>query len=221
MENNSRDYQAIINKNDRNSVIRDYIDSDYLACENLVNNAWQFDKNFKPKEFADLSKYLYTMGSVSGSNFLKVVEVNNKVSGLLFGLNENACLPRPSVILGLVIIKRLMFIKGMSFKEKIRMLRAINTHETNKHKLVKRGKSEITLFVIDPAHQRIGYGQKLLAEFILQCKKSDVKSIIVETNKLGASGFYERVGFSHIGDFYSPLHEYVTKDRACMYEYHL
>lgn len=45
-------------------------------------------------------------------------------------------------------------------------------------------------------------------------------SIIVETNKLGASGFYEQVGFKHLGDFDFPLHEFATKGgQACMYEY--
>ncbi len=83
-----------------------------------------------------------------------------------------------------------------------------------------KGKSEIILFVVDPACQGIGIGKKLLSEFIAQCKSSGVKSVIVETNKLGASSFYEGVGFRHMGNFYSPLHEYATKDgQACMYEY--
>jgi len=111
-------------------------------------------------------------------------------------------------------------VKGIGIKEKIKFIKAINTHEINRSKIVDKGKSEIVLFVVDPAHQGVGNGKKLLSGFTDQCKNSGVKSIIVETNKLGASRFYEGVGFRHIGNFDSPLHEYATKGgQASMYEY--
>lgn len=207
---------------EESSVIREYRDSDFTVCETLVSNAWEFEKNFKPIELARLAKYLYTMGSVSGSNFHKVIEVHGEVVGFLFGLNENAALPKKNIALGLGIMRRLLFLRGMAFKEKIALLKAMNTHEVNRYKLVGRGKSEIVLFIVSPVHHGKGYGKSLLSEFTGQCNKSDVKTVIVETNKLGASSFYEGVGFKLIGNFYSPLHEYTTKDgQACMYEYTL
>ena len=121
----------------------------------------------------------------------------------------------------LSILWRLLRIKGMTFKDKKKLINNINTHEINRSKVVSRGKSEIVLFVIDPKHQGFGNGKRLLSEFTSQCKNSDVKSIIVETNTLEASSFYEGVGFKHIANFDSPLHEYATKGgQACMYEYY-
>jgi len=70
------------------SVLREYRDSDYEFCEALVNEAWQFEKNFEPQELADVTKCIYTRGSVIGSNYRKVVEMNGKVVGFIFGLNE-------------------------------------------------------------------------------------------------------------------------------------
>lgn len=202
------------------ALFREYRYSDYDSCEALVNYAWGFDKNFKPQELADVAKCIYTKGSVIGSNYRRVVEVNDRVVGFIFGLNEKSLKPRKNLLFGLNILRRLLFLKGVPFKDKIRLFKAINTHEVNRSKVVARGKSEIVLFVVDPNYQGIGNGKRLLSEFISHCKESDVKSIIVETNKLGASGFYEGVGFKHIGDFYSPLHEYATKGgQACMYEY--
>lgn len=202
------------------SVFREYRDSDYEICEALVNNAWKFDRNFKPQELADLAKCIYTKGSVIGSNFRKVVEINGKVGGFIFGLNEAAVKPKRGVLFGLSILWRLLRIKGMTFKDKKKLINAINTHEINRSKVVGRGKSEIVLFVVDPNHQGFGNGKRLLSEFTSQCKNSGVKSIIVEINKLGASSFYEGVGFKHIANFDSPLHEYATKGgQACMYEY--
>jgi len=202
------------------ALLRDYKDSDYESCEALVNDAWKFDSNFKPQELSDVAKCMYTKGSVMGSNFRKVAEMNGKVVGFIFGLNEMSSKPKKGILFGLSILRRLLWIKKMSFKDKKQLFKAINTHEINRSKVVDRGTSEIVLFVVDPDYQSVGNGKRLLYEFTTQCKKSGVKSIIVETNKLGASSFYERVGFKHIGDFDSPLHEYATKgSQACMYEY--
>jgi len=202
------------------ALLRDYKDSDYESCEALVNDTWKFDSNFKPQELSDVAKCMYTKGSVIGSNFRKVAEMNGKVVGFIFGLNEMSSKPKKGILFGLSILRRLLWIKKMSFKDKKQLFKAINTHEINRSKVVDRGTSEIVLFVVDPDYQSVGNGKRLLYEFTTQCKKSGVKSIIVETNKLGASSFYERVGFKHIGDFDSPLHEYATKgSQACMYEY--
>jgi len=206
--------------NEAKVLFRDYRDSDYKNCEALVSDAWKFDDNFKPQELSDIAKCMYTKGSVKGSNFRKVVESQGKVVGFLFGLNEMSIKPKRDVLFGLNILRRILCIKGVKFGEKKKLLKAINTHEVNRLKVVERGRSEIVLFVIDPSHQGLGYGKRLLSEFTTQCKQSVVESIIVETNKLGAFSFYEGVGFRHIGDFDSPLHEYATKGgQACMYEY--
>ena len=191
--------------NETKTLLRDYKDSDYESCEALVSDAWKFDSNFKPQELSNIAKCMYTKGSVIGSNFRKVVEINGKIAGFIFGLNEMTTKPKKNVWFGLNILRRILCVKGMEFRDKKKLLIAINTHEVNKAKIVDRGKSEITLFVVDPSYQGFGNGKKLLSEFITQCKKSGVKSIVVETNKLGASSFYEGVGFKHIGDFYSPL----------------
>lgn len=202
------------------TLLRGYRDSDYESCEALVNDAWKFDGNFKPQELSDVAKCMYTKGSVIGSNFRKVVEINGRVVGFIFGLNEMSSKPKRGVLFGLSMLRRILCINGMSFKDKRQLFKAINTHEVNRSKIVDRGTSEIVLFVVDPNYQGVGNGKRLLSEFTTQCKNSGVKSIIVETNKLGASSFYEGVGFKYIGDFYSPLHEYATKGgQACMYEY--
>jgi len=202
------------------SIFRDYKCTDYEACESLVNGAWKFDDHFKPQALSDIAKCMYTKGSVINSNFKKVVEVDGKVEGFIFGLNERGHKPKRGVWFGLNILRRILFVKGVSFREKRKLFWALNTHEVNRSKVVDRGRSEIVLFVVSPRQQGDGNGKRLLSEFIAQCKESGVRSIVVETNKLGASSFYEGVGFQHVGDFYSPLHEYAEKDgQACMYEY--
>jgi len=202
--------------------IREYRDSDYPTCEKLVSDAWQFDENFKPKKLADIARLMYTKGSLINANFYRVAELAGKVVGFIFGLNENGIPPKKSLLFGIEILLRILFVIGMPYKEKSRLLKAITTHVENRLKLAKPGRSEIMLFVVDPAHQGAGLGKRLFSEFLDECKETEVESIIVETNTKGASTFYEGIGFELMDYFDSPLHEYATKNgRAVMCQYRL
>ena len=201
-------------------LLRKYREEDYEQCESLVNQAWKFDKIFAPKALSDLAKCIYTKGSVLHSNYRYVVEIDGNVVGFIFGLNELSTRPGRNIIFGLSIIWRLMRIKSERPEDKKELINAIKSHEQNRTSLVGRGKSEIILFVVGEQHQGKGFGKNLWSGFKEKCIDSGVGSIIVETNKLGASSFYEQQGFNHIGDFDSPLHELATRGgQACMYEY--
>jgi len=206
-----------------NVSFRGYRNSDYSECETLVDNAWGFERNFHPRELAVLGKYLYTMGSVAMSNYRMVAEHENETIGFIFGYNERIPLPKHELqkfSSKLAIMKRLLFMKAMRFREKLDFLNSMGAHEKNRTTLLKRGKSEIVLFVVHPAFQSRGIGKKLFEGFRSFCEKSKVESIIVETNRLGAASFYEQIEFKLKGDFDSPLHNYVTKNgQACLYEY--
>lgn len=209
--------------NEENFTFREYRDHDYSDCESLVDDAWGFEKHFHPYELAVLGKYLYTMGSVAMSNHRVVTEHDGKVVGFIFGYNERVPLPKHELRTlrsRLGILKRLLFMKGMALRERFDFLNAMGTHEKNRTALLKRGTSEIVLFVVHPAFKGRGIGKKLFEGFRIFCETAKVESIVVETNTLGAAGFYERIGFTRIGNFDSPLHDRVTQNgQACLYEY--
>jgi len=201
-------------------LLREYREEDYEQCESLVNQAWGFDKIFSPKALSDLAKNMYTKGSILGSNYRMVVEIDGKVVGFIFGLNEYLKKPGINILYRLKMLWSLIRVKSEKPADKNEFINAIKAHEKNRSKVVGRRKSEIVLFVVDKSYQGKGLGKKLWSGFQAQCNDSGVSSIIVETNKLGASSFYELLGFKHIGDFESPLHEFATKGgQACMYEY--
>ncbi|MGD8846106.1 MAG: GNAT family N-acetyltransferase [Desulfobacteraceae bacterium] len=199
---------------------REYRKEDYEQCEELVNQAWGFEKIFAPKALSDLAKRIYTGGSVVNSNYKIVAEVNGTVAGFIFGFNEYAKKPGKKIIFGLSILWQFIWVKSEKPKDKKELTNAINLHQKNRDKLVGRGRSEIVLFVVGEMFQRQGIGKELWAGFKEKCIEHGVSSIIVETNKLEASSFYERLGFKHMGNFDSPLHEFATKGgQACVYEY--
>jgi ribosomal protein S18 acetylase RimI-like enzyme len=78
------------------------------------------------------------------------------------------------------------------------------------------------LFVIAKPYQGRGIGATLWSDFRSHCEADGVEAVIVESNKLGASSFYEKLGFKLVADFDSPLHELATKGgQAQMYEFSL
>lgn len=200
-------------------IFREYKDDDYHQCLELVNQAWGFDKIFYPLALSNVAKLLYTKGSVLGSNYKMVVEVDKKVVGFIFGLNEYSKKPGRNIIFGLYVLWKMVLIKN-GVPDKSNLIKALKIHEKNRSEIVDRNRSEIILFVIGNKYQGKGFGKTLWTGFKNQCIKAEVSSIIVETNKLGASSFYERIGFKHLSNFDSPLHEFATNDgQACIYEY--
>lgn len=197
--------------NEMNEIFRKYKESDYSQCEELVNKAWGFDHIFAPRALSDIAKCIYTKGSVLGSNYRMVVEVDGKIAGFIFGLNEYGRKPGKNILFGLSILLRLIWVKSEKPEEKKELLSAIKVHEQNRTNITGRGKSEIVLFVVSKEYQGQGFGKRLWSGFKAKCEDSGVSSIIVETNKLEASSFYELLGFSHLGDFNSPLHEFATR----------
>ena len=200
-------------------VIRDYQETDYDQCQLLVENAWSFESNFRPRELADLAGVIYTKGSVLGSNYQKVVEIDGKVAGFIFGRNEASFKPKRHILFGLRVLWRLLRIKNLPKLERKRLVNAMSIHEKNRLEVVESGKSEIVLFVVAKEYQGLGHGKRLLSGFVDSCRSSNIRSIIVETNKLEAASFYEGVEFKHKANFDSPLHEYASKGgQACIYE---
>ncbi len=200
-------------------MLRDYDERDYVACEALVNEAWEFDRNFRPPSLAGLARKIYTRGSLLESNYRRVVEEDGAVVGFLFGYNEFGSRVRGNTLFALSIFGRLFCLKGLPFRHKRTFLAAIYNHGLNRSRVVRGKHSEIVLFVVKRDRQGKGYGKRLVSDFLSHCRAAGVETLVVETNSSGASGFYEHQGFVHIGDFDSPLHEYAAPGgQACMYQ---
>lgn len=205
-----------------NVILREYQETDYSECEALVNKAWRFDQLFAAQPLCDLAKCLYTKGSILSSNYRQVVEVDGQVVGFLFGLNEHGKKPGNHFMFGLKILWRFMWIKNEKPNGNLALLSALKVHEQNRTSIHTRGKSEIVLFVVSEEYQGQGLGKRLWNGFKQHCQEGGVPSIFVETNYLGASSFYELLGFRRLGTFYSPLHDVVTPNgQACLYKYEL
>lgn len=202
-------------------TLRPFKNEDYNYCEALVNQAWGFDRIFPSPALSALAKRIYTKGSYFHSNYRLVATDKNKVVGFIMGYCNRLPKQRGATWFGIKMLARLLLAKSTGTPSKSDLLNAIGDHETNRAKLFTKGSNEIVLFVIDEQYRGQGVGTQLwqgFREFCLEHSASE--AIFVETNKKGASGFYETLGFIHEFDFESPLHGLATPDgQACVYRY--
>lgn len=199
---------------------RDYTSADYPACEALVEQAWGFSNVFQHAALSAWALRLYTLGSLLGSDFRKVIEVDGRVAGFLFGRNERqhpseSSFQRWSTSAG--FLGRLLLLRGVSLPRKLALLRLLNQHEIARSRVERRGTSEINLFVIDQRFHRHRLGTRMIESFAVHCTASGVSRIIVEVNVAQAARFYEKCGFVRVGGFESPLHGLAADPHAALY----
>jgi len=201
--------------------IRDYTEEDYKQCSELVCRAWDFDSVFRPAEFTDLAKSIYTGGAQIESTFKSVAVHNGEVIGFIFGMNRTLYKMKLHLKYRLKVLWKIFKIKS-STPKKEELIAAMSEHEKVRSNLVPKKRSEIVLFVVSEEHQGKGVGKALWGKFLNSCNELNESKVYVETNKNGASSFYENIGFKHLSNFYSPLHEFATPNgQACIYTYSL
>jgi ribosomal protein S18 acetylase RimI-like enzyme len=204
-----------------NIKIRNFERSDYDRCEELVNEAWNFDKIIRDKTLIKTALRLYTKGGLCSGNMNLVAVDQDKVVGFLFGYNQlSKTRPKGKIKLALDAIISFNF-KSMDKIEKNKFIKALTDHHKNRVDIEPDKASEICLFVVSQDLRGKNIGTKLWEKYRDACIASGVKRIRVETNLFGASSYYEKLGFTLVSNFDSPLHELATPGgQACMYEYH-
>ena len=200
--------------------IRKFEKNDYHYCEELVNEAWNFDTLTNDPVLNKIFLRLYTKGGLCAGNMNLVAVCQDRVIGFLFGYDLLSKIkPRGKIKLALESIISFNS-KKIDKTERDRFIKAVTDHNKNRSALEHGKESEVCLFVVSKAFQGKKVGTRLWETFRDTCIATGVKRIQVETNAHGASSYYEQQGFTLVGNFYSPLHELATPEgQACMYEY--
>lgn len=200
--------------------IRNFEKQDYPFCEELVNEAWHFDKIFTDKNLSKIALRMYTKGGLASGNINLVAIVQGRVVGFLFGLNHlSKAKSRGKIMLAIDSIISFNF-KKMDKIERDTFIKVLTDHNKNRTRIEPSKSSEVCLFVVSQDLRGKNIGTELWETFRDSCIATGVKRIRVETNTLGASSYYEKQGFTLASNFDSPLHELATPNgQACMYEY--
>ncbi|EPM6098484.1 GNAT family N-acetyltransferase, partial [Vibrio vulnificus] len=194
----------------RKSMIREFHHDDLENCKEIIELVWDFDGKIAPIQLSSLFKDIYVTSSLSESNFTKVVVINGKVEGFLFGkVGENDLIrTKYSGFLGrLKLIFELFSLRGVGFRQKMNCLNNMHEHDVNRKKIEPDKSCEVNLFAVNPDVQGGGLGKILMNSFVEHCKSENAHKITLETDKECNMGFYEHFGFKIKGDFYSSLQQ--------------
>ena len=205
-------------------TVRNYKDSDFSACVDIINHVWDFDTRFQPQQLSDVFKEIYVGGSLAGSNFSVVVERHNKIQGFLFGKCGKTKLHKTKysgLIGNLKFMLQLFSVPGVPVKRKCYYVKIIGEHERNRRRVEATRANEVNLFAVDPSAQGNGYGKLLMNAFIEHCRSLQVKRITLETDKTCNYGFYQHYGFTIKGEFFSPLQQEYSGTSGESYVYEL
>ncbi len=206
------------------ATLRDYRTDDLVRCQELINQAWDFDGNIDHPNVAELAKDFYVNGSLAESRHYRVVEDGEVVLGLLFGAagaGEKFDNGYGGVRGSLRLLSRLLRVRGWTFAEKRKWITAISAHERARMRVMRRSDAEITLLAVDEASRGSGLGRLLLDEYLGVCRSLGKARITVETDVHSNFGFYEHCGFKRVGAFDSPMNELFTGGSGESFVYEL
>jgi hypothetical protein len=68
--------------------IRNFEQNDYYRCEELVNEAWNFDEFIADQNLSKTALRLYAKGGLCSGNMNLVAVEKGRVVGFLFGFNH-------------------------------------------------------------------------------------------------------------------------------------
>ncbi len=200
-------------------MIRDFHYRDIDQCKEIINLVWDFDSRFSPIQLSTLFKTVYVTSSLSESDFAKVIEVDGKIEGFIFGKlgKGNFVKTEFSGFFGMLkLLYKFLFLRGAELKRKAHYLRIMREHDAKRSEIEPNKEVEVNLFAVDPNTQGKGYGKVLISSFVEHCRSKGAHTITLETDKECNMGFYEYFGFKIKGEFSSPLQkEYSGKSGIC------
>jgi GNAT superfamily N-acetyltransferase len=192
--------------------IRPYRPSDLDECMEMVGRVWGFDERMPPS-LATHARRLYVLGSLAESNAAWVADDDGVVEGFLFARCGTSASLIDSEYSGLGgqmrILIQLVALPGVGLRAKLRWLSAAVRHQWRVGRL-KRLHDELTLFVVRPEAQGKGLGRLLVDEFFDRCRAEGVTRVVVETDRASNYHFYDRLGFTVVHEFESPLNALLT-----------
>lgn len=65
-------------------ILREYQKTDHQALENIVREAWKYDRFCSPKTAAKMAK-VYLSSCLTNQTFTKVAEINGEPVGIIMG----------------------------------------------------------------------------------------------------------------------------------------
>lgn len=176
-------------------ILREYQKTDHQALENIVREAWKYDRFCSPKTAAKMAK-VYLSSCLTNQTFTKVAEINGEPVGIIMGkdIENHKC--RLSLrmkwlksIVSLYISK-----EGREISKIFAAVQGIDKALPSACK--EKYKGELAFFAISEKCRGKGLGKKLFQTVVDYMKSQDISNFYLFTDTSCNYPFYEHMGLT-------------------------
>ena len=176
-------------------IIREYKETDHKFLENMVREAWKYDRFCSEKISAKMAE-VYLNSCLTNQTFIAVAEIDGIPAGVIMAKDNRAHKCPLSLRLKWLKSVAALFISGEGRKiSKIFMC----VQDIDKELLSaceKKYEGEIALFVIDKRYRGRGLGRQLFQKAVAYMKEQGILEFYLFTDTSCNYPFYEHVGMT-------------------------
>lgn len=176
-------------------ILRGYQKADQQALENVVREAWKYDRFCSPKTAAKMAK-VYLNSCLTNQTFTRVAVINGEPVGIIMGKNiEKHKCPFPLRMKWLKSILSLYISKeGREISKIFLGIQGIDKELLSACK--ENCKGELAFFAINEKCRGKGLGKKLFQTVVDYMKSQEISSFYLFTDTSCNYPFYEHMGLT-------------------------
>ena len=176
-------------------ILREYREADRSALENVIREAWNYDRFCSPRTAAKMAR-VYLDSCLTNQTFTRVAEVDSVPAGIIMGKNiqKHRC-PIPLRIKWLKSIASLYISKeGREISKIFECVQGIDQELLNACK--KDYKGELAFFAISGKYRGKGLGRQLFQTVVDDMKSQNIGEFYLFTDTSCNYRFYEHLGLT-------------------------
>lgn len=186
-------------------ILREFQKSDRPALENVVREAWKYDKFCSPKTAAKMAK-VYLNSCLTNQTFTRVAEVDGIPVGIIMGkdIRNHKCpfslrFSWLRSVIGLLITK-----EGREISKIFDCVQGIDKELISRCKKDYQG--ELAFFAISEKCRGKGLGRKLFQTVVDYMRTQNIPEFYLFTDTSCNYPFYEHLGMKRCGEKKQTIH---------------
>ena len=184
---------------DKQIIFRDYREEDRQALENIVREAWKYEKFCSPKIAAKLAK-VYFNSCLTNQTFTKVAVADQIPVGIIMGKNtqKHKC---PLTLRMKWLVSLLSLCMSREGRRVLNIFSSVNGIDKELLTVSRKDyKGEVAFFAVDTKYRGIGLGRRLFQTLIDYMKSQNITEFYLFTDTSCNYQFYEHLGLVRRGE---------------------
>jgi len=184
---------------DEKIILREYQPADQQALENVVREAWEYDRFCTPKTAAKMAK-VFLNSCLINQTFTRVAEIDGVPVGIIMGkdIRKHRC-PLSLWVKWLASLFALFLSK--EGRETSKIFRCVQKVDQELLSACKKDyKGEVAFFAISEKCRGKGLGRKLFQTVVAYMRSRNISEFYLFTDTSCNYPFYEHLGMKRCGE---------------------